>query len=244
MNKITPENIVKRFREMRLPVMAEELLNLCEAGKLQSLDTLEVLEILTSEEYLSRKNNTINRLKKIAKLPQKNAQIEEIDYRPERHINRSIIEQLRTLDFIRNRRNVILLGACGTGKSFISNSLGNLTCENGYTTYYCRIFEFLDDCHQEYLLTQTIKKTISKYSKFDVLIIDDFLISIVQEREAHHIFQLFEYRYGLKSTIVCSQLEPSEWHHNLGGKLIADSILDRIIPNAYELVLYGESNRK
>lgn len=92
-------------------------------------------------------------------------------------------------------------------------------------------------------MTESIKKTINKYAKFDVLIIDDFLISSVQETEAQRIFQLLEYRYGKKSTIVCSQLEPSEWHINLGGSILADSILDRIIPSAYELILFGESNR-
>ena len=95
---------------------------------------------------------------------------------------------------------------------------------------YRRVDNFILQSAKNKSFDSDHKKTMSKYSKFDVLIIDDFLISSVQEREAHHIFQLFEYRYGLKSTIVCSQLEPSEWHHNLGGNLIADSILDRIIP--------------
>ena len=217
MNNINIENIIKRFREMRLPIMAEELLNLVETG------TIEVLERLSSEEYISRKNNTINRLKKRAKLSQAGARLEEIDYSPERQINRSVIEQLMTNNYIRDHRNVVLLGACGTGKSYISNALGNHACESSYTTYYCRIFEFLSECHQEYDLTQTITRVIKKYSKYDVLIIDDFLMTSVQEREAQNIFQLLEYRYG---------------------NIIADSILDRIIPNAYELVLYGESNRK
>ena len=70
MNNINIENIIKRFREMRLPIMAEELLNLVETGELSSLETIEVLERLSSEEYTSRKNNTINRLKKRAKLSQ------------------------------------------------------------------------------------------------------------------------------------------------------------------------------
>ena len=131
MNKINVEDIIKKFRDMRLPVMADGLVSLIETGQLATLDTLEILEQLTSEEYTSRKNNTINRLKKRAKLSQKNAQLEEIEYRPERQINRSVIEQLRTLDYIINHRNVILLGACGTGKSFIANALGNLACENG-----------------------------------------------------------------------------------------------------------------
>ena len=243
MNKNEIETIIKRFREMRLPVMAEELLNIIETGQFKEMQITEILERLTSEEYTSRKNNTINRLKKQAKLSQTNAHLEEIDYHPERRLNKQVMDQLMSQDYIDNHRNVILLGACGTGKSYIANALGNHACESSYSTYYCRMYEFLDDCHQEFLLTQSVRKTINKYSKVDVLIVDDFLVSSAQEKEAHHIFQLLEYRYGKKSTIVCSQLEPAEWHRNLGGGILADSILDRIIPSAYELILHGESNR-
>lgn len=243
MSNIKIEEIIRRFREMRLPVMAETFLSIVEEGKQSELNTIEILDLLTREEYTSRRNNTINRLKRNAKLSQSNAHLEEIDYSPDRQLNKSVIDQLQTNNYIRYHRNVILLGACGTGKSFIANALGNHACENSYTTFYSRLFEFLDDCHQEYLMTESIKKTINKYAKYDVLIIDDFLISAVQEVEAQRIFQLLEYRYGKKSTIVCSQLEPTEWHVNLGGSILADSILDRIIPSAYELILFGESNR-
>ncbi len=243
MNNKKTEEIIRRFREMRLPVMAETFLGIIEEGIQTELSTIDILDRLTSEEYISRKNNTIYRLKRNAKLSQNSAHLEELDYNPERQLNKSVIEQLQTNDYIRYHRNVILLGACGTGKSFIANALGNHACENSYTTYYVRLFEFLDDCHQEYLMTESIKKIIHKYAKYDVLILDDFLISSVQEIEAQRIFQLLEYRYGKKTTIVCSQLEPTEWHINLGGSILADSILDRIMPSAYELILFGESNR-
>ena len=243
MSDETIETIIKKFRHMRLPIMADSLLNIIENGELDTRTTIDILDHLTSEEYMSRKNNTVNRLKRNAKLTQVNAHLEEIDYSPQRQINKQVMDQLRTGYYIKNHRNVILLGACGTGKSYISNALGNHACENSYSTYYTRIFEFLDDCHQEYLLSQSIRRTINRYSKFDVLIIDDFLVGNVQDREAQYIFQLLEYRYGNKSTIICSQLEPSEWHLRLGGSILADSILDRIIPNSYELILHGESNR-
>lgn len=243
MNKTDIMALIKRFRDMRLPVMADELLNMIETNQYQELDALEVLERLTSEEFYSRRNNTINRLKKQAKLSQSNAHLEEVIYTPERQLNKQVMSQLKTYDYIKTHRNVILLGACGTGKSFIANALGNHACEGSYSTTYCRMYEFLDDCHQEFLLTQSIRRIIQKYSKVDVLIVDDFLVSSIQEKEAQYLFQLLEYRYGRKSTIICSQLEPSEWHRILGGSILADSILDRIIPNSYELVLHGESNR-
>lgn len=243
LNRDTVEKLTKTFREMRLPVMAEQLMMMVESNEITTLSTGEVLERLSEAEYFSRRNNTINRLKRNAKLSQKTAHLEEIDYRPKRKINKNVIDQLESNDYIQKHRNVIILGACGTGKSFIANALGNHACENSYTAFYCRIFEFIDACNQEQLISGTISKTIRKYSKYDVLIIDDFLVNSLINKEAHYVFQLFEYRYGSKSTIVCSQLEPKEWHTNLGGEILADSILDRILSNAYELVLYGESMR-
>ena len=235
--------VVKMLREMRLPVIAEQLQVLVESNEITKLSALEALEQLIDSEYHSRKNNTINRLKNNSNISQKNANILDIDYRPDRNINRSIVEQLQTNDYILKHRNVIILGACGTGKSFIANALGNYACDNSHSTFYCRIFEFIDDCNQEKILTGTVSKAIKKCAKYDVLIIDDFLINELIDKEVNYLFQLLEYRYGTKSTIVCSQLEPKEWHSQLGGNILADSILDRITPNAYEIVLDGKSMR-
>jgi DNA replication protein DnaC len=237
------ENILKQFREIRLPVMAEQVLMMMESNELATLPIEEILERICVEELTSRKNNTSNRLKKKAKLTQKNARLEEIDYNPQRKINRDLIEQLKTNDYIVKHRNVILLGACGTGKSYLANALGNHSCEAFYSTYYCRLFEFLEECNQSQLHSGSTQEVIKKFSKFSNLIIDDFLINELTDREVSNLFRLMEYRYDNRSTIVCSQVEPSEWHSRLGNGLLADSILDRLTPHAYQLILYGDSMR-
>lgn len=237
------QEIIKLMREMRLPMMAEQMQVLIENNELATLSAIDLLKQLIEVEYHSRKTNTINRLKKNAKLSQRTASIIDIEYHPERNINKSVIEQLMTNQYILKHRNIIILGACGTGKSFVANALGNHACESFYTTFYCRIFEFIDECNQERIGTGSINKTIRRYAKYDVLIIDDFLIHELHDKEVNHLFQLIEYRHGIKSTIVCSQLEPKEWHAQLGGNILADSILDRIIPNAYEIVIDGKSMR-
>ncbi len=63
------------------------------------------------------------------------------------------------------------------------------------------------------------------------------------EDDALQIFKVMEYRYGSKSTIIASQLEPVEWHNNFGASQLADSILDRIVSNAYKIILCGDSLR-
>ena len=244
MNKEKWEKTLRSFREMRLPIMAEQIHIMIENNELTNLTIEDVLIRISDEELNSRRNNTINRLKKKSKLSQKHARLEEIDYRPERHINRSVIEQLITNDYIVKHRNVLLLGACGTGKSYIANALGNHSCESFYSTYYCRLFEYLNECHLARLHVGSSEEIIKKYLKYEVLIIDDFLISELMSEEANNLFKLIEYRHNSKSTIICSQLEPQEWHSKLGGSILAESILDRIISNAYKLILDGESMRK
>jgi len=243
MNRATLEKVLKNLREIRLPAMAEQLFMMIESNELVTLSIEEVLERLSDEELTTRRNHTCERLKKLANLPQRNSRLEELDYRPERQINKNVIEQLKTNEYIMKHRNVILMGACGTGKTFIANALATHCCESFYSAYYCRMFEFIDECTRERNSAGSIQEVIMKYAKPDLLIIDDFLIYDVSEKDAHYLFQLMEYRYGCKSTIICSQLEPSEWHVKLGGKTLADSILDRIVPSSYKLILYGDSMR-
>ena len=77
----------------------------------------------------------------------------------------------------------------------------------------------------------------------DVLVIDDFANTRMSEDDALQIIKIMEYRYGFKTTIIASQLESEEWHKNLGAGQLADSILDRIVSNAYKVILSGDSLR-
>ena len=115
------EEIALRLREMRLPAMANQLVTMCEANELN--DIVEVLDVLTREELISRKNNTADRYRKSAHLSQNYAELSGIDYRPERKINERVIEQLSTGNYINKARNVVIVGACGTGKTYIANML-------------------------------------------------------------------------------------------------------------------------
>ena len=188
-------DIVKMLREMRLPVIAEQLQVLVESNELTKLSALEALEQLIESEYHSRKNNTINRLKKNSKISQKNANILDIDYRPDRNINRSIVEQLLTNDYILKHRNVIILGACGTGKSFIANALGNHACDNSHSTFYRRIFEFIDECNQEKMLTGTVSKAIKKYAKYDVFMSSEKYPTVAIEKRTTYVKSRYHYFY-------------------------------------------------
>lgn len=244
LDKSQLEIILSRLREMRLPEMANELITMNLSGELQTFTVEEVLDRITSSELISRKNNTIARYKKAAKLSQRDADLSLIDYRPERKLNEAVIKQLSDDMYIRNHRNVIIMGACGTGKSFLANALASNACKLLHTTLYCRLFEILSDTNIDRISSGDTRRSILKYSKPEVLVIDDFLNTKLTENECSDLFKIIEYRSQTKSTIIVSQLDPQEWHKNLGGSILADSILDRLTAKSYKLVLSGESLRQ
>ena len=78
----------------------------------------------------------------------------------------------------------------------------------------------------------------------DVLVLDDWALTPVQDPERRDLLELLEDRYGTRATIVTSQLPPAHWHEDLGEPTVADAICDRLLHNAHRIVLKGPSRRK
>ena len=195
--------IIQRFREMRLPMMAEQLINLIESNELPTLSPLDLIDRISEAEFHSRKNNTVERFRRNARFSQSNARLLDLHFKPERNLNKSLIQQLQTNDYVQKRRNVILLGATGSGKSYIANALGHHACEGFHTVLYTRMFEIVGDlAHAR--LTGDLRRAYQRFIQPDVLIIDDFLIYNLNEQEIIDIFKIMEYRHSRNSTIFCS----------------------------------------
>ena len=99
------QELYEKLREMRLPIMAEEY-----------------------KEYDSRINHTVERYIKNARFYDSNANLQDINYKPDREINRGLIEELSTNEYIQQKLNIILIGASGSGKTWISNAFGVNAC--------------------------------------------------------------------------------------------------------------------
>lgn len=153
-----------------------------------------------------------------------------------------MINQLKTCQFITNHRNVIIQGATGTGKSYLTNALCRHVIEEGYTAKYLRMYDLLSEMVQAEL-EDKLPNYLKKISKLDVLVIDDFLLTPTTQDEQKYLMEVFELRSRDRSVIISSQMETGEWHKKLGGGAIADAILDRAIANSYHVYISGESLR-
>ena len=236
-NKLT-----QYLRQMRLPIMADRLIDLYGDPLSSERSTLDILEEIVMDEFQSRRHNTIQRRLKQAKLSQPQAHIQDIDYSPRRKLNKDTIDQLKTCQFITNHRNIVIQGATGTGKSYITNALCRYVIEEGYTARYTRMYDLLTEMVQADL-EDKLTNYLKKIAKLDVLVIDEFLLTPTTQDEQKYLMEVFELRSRDSSLIISSQMETGEWHKKLGGGAIADAILDRAISNSYHLYISGDSLR-
>ena len=201
------------------------------------------VQMLLEAEALERDNKKIQRLLRQAKLHEKGANINEINFTLDRGLDKSVILDLAGGNYLKYFRNIIFTGATGTGKSYIAQAYANKAMTMGYSALYLRVPRMMQQLHtirgdEEFL------KYLARLKKIDLLILDDFGVSPLKAAEARDMLEIVEDRTNQSSLIITSQLPIQEWHGYLHNATIADAILDRIVHNAYKIELSGESQRK
>ncbi len=129
------------------------------------------------------------------------------------------------------------------GKSFVACALGQKACWEDYRAQYFRLPRLL----QELSIARAdgrYGKVLATLARTELLIIDDWGLQPLDNQGRYDLLEILEDRYNVRSTIVTSQLPVSHWHEAIGDPTLADAILDRLVPNAYQINLKGESMRK
>ena len=143
--------------------------------------------------------------------------------------------------YIQDYHNIILNGPTGSGKSFLASAFGMSACRQFYKVKYIRLPELLDELTLAKLAAnRSYRKLIKKYTKVNLLILDEWLLTKLSTDEAAILLEITESRHKVASTIFCSQIDPSGWHLKLGNETIAEAILDRIIHDSYQILIDGE----
>lgn len=203
----------------------------------------ERLYQLLDAQALFLKNKRIIMNHRLSKIKDKQASMDAIDYQSSRHINRSQIKSLSTLEFIQKKHNIIITGKTGTGKSYLAQAFANKAIFDGLKVYYVRTPSLLEEIRLS-RIDGTYTNLLKKYSRFKLLILDDFGVTPMQEDDATNLFEIIEDRTEINSTIITSQLPVKEWYIYLNNNTIADAILDRIVHSSHRIELEGESMRK
>ena len=155
---------------------------------------------------------------------------------------RQKLPELMTLDFIREGRNVILIGNPGTGKTHTAIGLGIRACEMGYKVLFTTIpwlVTELKESHNQQKLTAYERK----FRKYDLVIADELGYVSFDREGADLLFSNLSQRVGLKSTIITSNLNFEEWDQVFGGPAITGAMVDRLTFGAHLVDMQGDSYR-
>ncbi len=234
----------EKLRTLKLYGMARSFEEQMSSKDHEELAFEERLGLLIDREFTEQENRRLTFRLKTAKLRQE-ASMEDIDYRQKRGLDKSLVKSLARCKWIKERLNILLTGPCGAGKSFIACALGHKACLEGYKVLYFRaprLFENLALAKGD----GRYARIMNSIARQDLLIIDDWGLSVLNDRERADMLEILEDRHNVRSTIITSQLPIEHWHEAIGNPTLADAILDRIIHNAYkiQLSIKGGSMRK
>jgi DNA replication protein DnaC len=166
---------INKLQQLRLRTMAKGFKEQLEQPIITELSFEDRLGLLVDMELTERQNRQFQTRLKKAKL-QQSACMEDIDYCPRRNLDKPLLATLSTCQWVASRHNVLIVGPCGTGKTFLACALAHKACLTGHSIYYCRMNRLLSDLQIRKGDGQ-YNKHMAELSKIDVLILDDFGLS-------------------------------------------------------------------
>jgi DNA replication protein DnaC len=237
-------NTVSKLYEMKLSAMAGSFQKQLDDSATIALSFEDRFGLLVDAEWTSRKNNRMKNLIRRADYAFPGACLEDIEYHADRQLDKALISRLGTCGYINECHNIIILGATGSGKTYLSNAFGITASRNFFTVRYIRLPELLAELAVA-RAEGTYRKVINQYKQVKLLILDEWLLYPLKESEARDLLEITEGRYKKASTIFCSQFEVGGWHQKIGEPTLADAICDRIVHDSYRIVIGGvDSMRK
>lgn len=231
-----------KLSALRLSGMHKALQEQLALPDIDHLSFEERLGLLADRELTEREDRRLQTRLRQAKLKQ-SACLEDLDTRTPRGLDKALITQLATGQWLRDGLNLLILGPTGVGKTWIACALAQQACRQGFTTCYLRaprLFENLHLAHAD----GRFPKLMAGYAKTDLIVLDDWGLASLDAAARRDLLELLDDRHDQRSTLVTSQLPVDHWHEVIGDPTLADAILDRLVHNAYRITLKGESMRK
>ena len=235
------QNLIQYARQLRLSGLLSSLEVRLEEARTHQLPHEQFLELVFQDEINIRHQRLIDKRKKAAGFRDQKT-LEDFDWNFNPSIKRQQMFDLATGQFIHQRRDVLLIGPPGLGKSHLVQAIGYHIIKAGFHVVYCSIFDMIHGLQADQS-PKELDRNLARYLKPDLLVIDDMGIKVLPPKSGEVLFEIIMRRYETRSTMMTSNRPVEEWGKLLNDVPAATAILDRFLHHAQIIQMTGRSYR-
>ncbi|MHC4072536.1 MAG: IS21-like element helper ATPase IstB [Planctomycetota bacterium] len=235
------QNLTQYARQLRLSGLLASLELRLEEARTHQLPHEQFLELVFQDEIHIRQQRLIEKRHKAASFRDQRT-LEDFDWSFNPRIKRQPFYELATGQFIRQRRDVLLIGPPGLGKSHLAQAIGSQAIKAGFQVFYCSIFDLVRQLQADQSPDE-LERTLSRYLKPDLLLIDDMGLKVLPPKSGEILMEVVLRRYETRSTLMTSNRPIEEWGKLLNDVPAATAILDRFLHHCEIINMEGRSYR-
>lgn len=230
-----------RLREFKLSGIYNSIEERLSYAKEKSLPYAEFLELLFEDEINNRRDNSYKKRYTQAKLPSRKT-IEDFDFSFQPSIDKKVINDCLTCNFIKEKKNIVFIGNPGTGKTHLSIAVGIRALSKGHKILFTSTSEMLQTLNQAKADNSFYQK-VTYYLTPELLILDELGFKKLPNYSADDFFEIISKRYEKGSLIITTNKTFEQWGDIFADNILASAILDRIVHHSTIIKINGHSYR-
>lgn len=230
MRETTLFELKANMKNLKLSAMARELKPVLRQALDSGVGYEDLLLDLTRLEIEARASNRLKRRTREARFPLLKP-LETFDLGAAPELDIRMFRELVSCEFIKEQRNVIFLGRSGTGKTHMATALGLEACKNDYRTRFVTCYGLVNELI-EAREERALQRLLNRYSRYDLLILDELGYIPFSKEGAELLFQVFAERYEKGSVMITTNLGFADWTQVFGDQAMTVALLDRLTHNA------------
>ena len=238
------ESVVEKCKALKLKAVAEHLEQTTVLAEHRNWTPLQMIDHLFELELQLRQKNRIERCFKQSKLYEKTT-IDQFDFtfHRSRKNQKNRIVNLMDLEFIKHRKDIILIGNPGVGKSFLAKCMAYAATQAGIKVLFTTAMDMINHLISAEADHSLLKK-LQYYQSQELLVIDEIGYLSLGTQGSNLFFQVVSARHERKSTVITTNRPFAQWGEIFDNTTVATAIADRLVYNSEILILEGPSYRK
>lgn len=235
------ENIKENAIYLKLPNIKENYKEMIKEGEINEYNLTEFLDNLLIQESETRFNNGVKTKLRKAKFPNK-LYLEDYSLDNYNSVQKKLIKEVITLDFLDKKENVLLFGNPGVGKTHLAIGLGTKVCLQNMNVLFISVPNLMIEIKEQMNLNQ-LQRYRERFERYDLVILDEMGYISFDKDVSEILFNLLSNRTQKGSMIITTNLPFDRWDEIFKDQVLTTAIIDRLAYKSHIIDLSGESYR-